>query len=507
METNQKNREARQRRPAAQEQQAPKKRRPAAEEQQAPRKRRPAAEEQQMPKKRRPAAEEQQAPKKRRPVAQEQQAPKKRRPVAQEQQEPRKRRPVAEEQQTPQKRRPAAEEQPRRSAAQERSAARRNAQPENPQSAFRREEGVQYTAPQGTGPRKSAPQRSPQERAAQPKRSAAQPRKQKKSGLQGLIDSVRGEKDSDAPMSEQAKKRQEQRAAKAEKRRKQAERNNTPAIIYTQPQAFNRNRLFVQLLTVTAVVVALVLGLSVFFKVEAITVSGAEVYSAWAVREASGIQEGDNLLTFSRARATAQITAKLPYVEKARIGIKLPETVIIYIEEMDVAYAIKSDQGAWWLMNSNGRLVEPINDAAAKNYTQVEGVTLADPVSGEIAVAAELIPVETAAQDATGTTEATEAAPVTVTGAQRLYAALQILKALEANDIVGEAASVNVTRMEDIILWYGSRYQVNLGDTSNMEYKIACMNDVILQMSDYDSGVLDLSFTNFGDQVGYTPFE
>ena len=90
--------------------------------------------------------------------------------------------------------------------------------------------------------------------------------------------------------------------------------------------------------------------------------------------------------------------------------------------------------------------------------------------------------------------------------AQRLTAALQILKALENNDIVGEAASVDVTSTEDIILWYGTRYQVNLGDTSRLDYKVDCMNDAILQMSDYQSGVLDISFTIWPNQVGYTPF-
>ena len=81
----------------------------------------------------------------------------------------------------------------------------------------------------------------------------------------------------------------------------------------------------------------------------------------------------------------------------------------------------------------------------------------------------------------------------------------QILKALENNDIVGEAASVDVTSTEDIILWYGTRYQVNLGDTSRLDYKVDCMNDAILQMSDYQSGVLDISFTIWPNQVGYTP--
>ena len=39
-----------------------------------------------------------------------------------------------------------------------------------------------------------------------------------------------------------------------------------------------------------------------------------------------------------------------------------------------------------------------------------------------------------------------------------------------------------------------------------MEYKIACMNDAILQLSDYQTGKLDISFTTGGEQVIYTPF-
>ena len=272
----------------------------------------------------------------------------------------------------------------------------------------------------------------------------------------------------------------------------------TPAVIYTQPLPFNRDRLIVQLITVTAVVLAIVMGLSVFFKVETITVTGADTYSAWAVREASGISEGDKLLTFSKIRAASQIMANLPYVKGVRIGIKLPDTVNIMIEEESVVYAVKSSDGQWWMMDSDGRVVEQANNAKAATATQLLGVTLEAPAVNQKGIATEMTPSET--------NELGELIPVTTTGAQRLTAALQIFKALESNDIVGEAASVDVTSTEDIILWYGTRYQVNLGDTSRLDYKIDCMNDAILQMSDYQSGVLDVSFTIWPNQVGYTPF-
>lgn len=296
--------------------------------------------------------------------------------------------------------------------------------------------------------------------------------------------------------------RREKRAAEAEKKRKRAQQLKTPAVIYTQPVTFNSRRLAIQLTTILAVVLALVLGMSVFFKVEVISVVGANVYSEWTIREQSGINEGDNLLTFGRTKASGQIIANLPYVKSARIGIKLPDTVIIEIEEEAVVYSIQDQDGVWWLINSDGKVVEQTNAQKAKTHTQVLGVTLYQPQPSELGIATEEAPTET---EASG-----EVVPVLVTGAQRLNAALQILQALELNDIVGDAASVDVSQLQDIILWYGTQYQVNLGSINNSKYdiayKITYMKNAILQMSDYQTGILDVSFTTWPDQIGYTPF-
>lgn len=294
-------------------------------------------------------------------------------------------------------------------------------------------------------------------------------------------------------------------AEKRKKNKSSRQGQPMPAVIYTEPAAFNRSRLIVQLVTVLAVVLALVIGLSVFFKVEHIYVSGANVYSESAITEVCGINKGDNLLTFSHARAAALIQANRPYVREVRFGIKLPDTVNIIIEEDDVVYAIKDETGQWWLINSAGRVVTQGTGTRAASVTQILGVNLDNPVPNAPAVAMESAPAVTDTTDPSGET-VEQITPVSTTGAQRLDAALQIVKALESNDIVGSAASVDVSRMDDIILWYGTRYQVNLGDNTRLDYKIACMNSVIAQMSEYQSGVLDCSFTIWEKQVGYTPF-
>lgn len=387
-----------------------------------------------------------------------------------------------------------AQERPRR--APERDAQRRPVRQEEPDRPAKREAqprqrageeaAARQRAKHPADSRRGAPRRKPvDDDVPNRKRAYGNSKPKKKSALTMFAETLMSAKN---------------RPKKRTSRRTESSRPKTPtpAVIYTQPLPFNRDRLIVQLITVTAVVLAIVMGLSVFFKVETITVTGADTYSAWAVREASGISEGDKLLTFSKIRAASQIMANLPYVKGVRIGIKLPDTVNIMIEEESVVYAIKSSDGQWWMMDSDGRVVEQANNAKAATATQVLGVTLEAPTVNEKGVATEMTPSET--------NELGELIPVSTTGAQRLTAALQILKALENNDIVGEAASVDVTSTEDIILWYGTRYQVNLGDTSRLDYKVDCMNDAILQMSDYQSGVLDISFTIWPNQVGYTPF-
>lgn len=283
----------------------------------------------------------------------------------------------------------------------------------------------------------------------------------------------------------------------------------TPEVVYTPAKPFNRGRVLLHLATVVAVVLALSFGVSIFFKVEFITVSGAEKYDAWTVKEASGIEIGDNLLSFGEAKAAGKIKTALPYVKTVRIGIKLPDTVNIEIKELDVVYAIKDAVEQWWLITSDGRVVDRADRATAGGYTEIKGVKIATPTVGQHASAQE---EQVQTTDSTeGTTEVTYT-PV-VKASDRLAAALNILQYMEECGIIGEAASVDVSDLGNLELEYGQRFLVKLGDTTQLLYKIKCMNAAINgkdeenSLKDYDSGVLDISFTIKENQVIYQSAE
>ena len=285
-------------------------------------------------------------------------------------------------------------------------------------------------------------------------------------------------------------------------------------VIYTPPKPFKRGRFILRLVTVAAVVLAIVLGMSVFFKVQTVEVSGCQKYTPWDVSEAADIEIGSNLMTISRAQIGGNIISKLPYVDSVRVGINLPDTVMIEITELDVVYAIEDEEGNWWLMNTDGKVVEMTNAVTAEHYTKVLGVRIQVPQIGQQAAAQETQTTTIPVTDEEGeegeeklTLPATQPTiSVGITGAERLRSVLTVLQLLSTNSVSGMIDSVDVSSLTAVELWYDERFQVNLGDLNRLEYKLGALKATIDQMEAYESGHLDLSFTNWPDKVGYTPF-
>ncbi len=260
-------------------------------------------------------------------------------------------------------------------------------------------------------------------------------------------------------------------------------------VVYTQPETFNRRRFILRLVTMFAVVLALLFGMTIFFKVnvESSSVSGNVKYTAWDVWEASGIQNGENLLTLNKSRAYSKIKDALPYVDTVRIGIKLPDTVNIEIKELAVTYCIEADNGTWWKIAYDGTVVEETTAGEVEANTKISGVKIAVPTIGEKCVAAE--------EEAQQTEPSESSKPVTVLGAERLSTVIEILTNLEKHGVIGEIGSIDVSDLGNIEMQYGKRYQIKLGDQSQIEKKIFSMKQAVDQSGPNQIGVLDVSFT------------
>ena len=95
-----------------------------------------------------------------------------------------------------------------------------------------------------------------------------------------------------------------------------------------------------KLLCILLIAGAVVAALTVFFKVQSITVSGNARYTSEEVVAASGIEIEDNLFLLNKYSAAQAIFEKLPYVEEATINRALPDTIVITVRECAAAAGI-----------------------------------------------------------------------------------------------------------------------------------------------------------------------
>lgn len=274
-------------------------------------------------------------------------------------------------------------------------------------------------------------------------------------------------------------------------------RVNGPEVNYTPPAPINSKKIILQVVSVLAVAVAIFLGLSIFFKVKTVTVSGNSKYSAKTIMECAGIVEGDSLLTINKAKVAAKIIHDLPYIESVRIGIKLPDQVFIEVTESDVVYAVRDTKDAWWLIDSGGKVVDSVNKAAADEHTLIKGFQLLNPERGEMAAVKE--------QDHNATDNDGDKIPVITTNAERLKAALEIAVLLEDNKIAGAVDYIDVSDLLAIELSYNAgQYLVYLGDDGDLHDKIVGMKKYIDEKGS-QKGILDITFEE-DRKVSYRPY-
>ena len=295
-----------------------------------------------------------------------------------------------------------------------------------------------------------------------------------------------------------------------------------------------------RLVIMLALVAAVVFGVAVFFKVSRVEVQGNSLYSAEQVVQASGIEVGDNLLTLNKATVAGNIITQLPYVEKVSVGRSMPDAVILEVQESTARFAVMSDTNVIWLINSSGKALErydgltdvtaaqtPTDEAPVETPTEETPADTAQPEETAADAPADA-PADTAADGAdtapvqTATRETGDAAsPLTQTGVpyilgvtvqnptagaqvtavnqQALDAALAVLAEFDGTGLLGHVASINVEKDYNIVVWYDDQYEIQLGGTEKLDYKVQYLLAILEQLSEYQAGTIDLTLT--GDDV------
>ena len=223
-----------------------------------------------------------------------------------------------------------------------------------------------------------------------------------------------------------------------------------------------------KLLSVVVISGAIVAALTLFFKVETITVSGTTEYSSEEIITASGVKQGDNLFLLNKYEIYESILEKLPYVSSVSISRKLPDTLLIEVTDSNQGGVIE-DHGTYWVLSAEGKLLG--KRAEAGRGALITGLTLAEPEVGKKAAVEE--------------------------GQERaLKQLLDLLAAMEEKGMLQGVGSFDFSQESVISIKYADRYVVKFPYGADFPYKLTRLGQVIERLEeqgDQRAGVLDLT--------------
>ncbi len=220
-------------------------------------------------------------------------------------------------------------------------------------------------------------------------------------------------------------------------------------------------------LSVILIGAALIAGLTLFFKTAEIRVEGMGRYTAEEIIAASGVEIEDNLILLNKYAVANRIFDALPYVDHVVIRRNLPATLAITVTECTVAAAAQDD-GEYYLLDENGKLLERCDADAAAFYPQVLGVELYRPSVG----------------DKLEFAEGEEG--------KREYL-LKLLTALKEKDMLGNVQSIDLSEQTVLTIAYLERFDVLIPAESDYAYKLKYLAYVVEALASNEKGTIDLT--------------
>lgn len=233
-----------------------------------------------------------------------------------------------------------------------------------------------------------------------------------------------------------------------------------------------------KLLCILLIAGAVVAALTVFFKVQSITVSGNARYTSEEIIAASGIEIEDNLFLLNKYSAAQAIFEKLPYVEEATINRALPDTIVITVRECAAAAGVVTPEG-YWLISENGKLLERA-DTLPSGCPSITGVELESP-----ALSAQL----SLGEEKTLTTETL----------------LTLVRTAGGYGMLAGIGSVDLSDAEAITFTYLGRFTVRLPWDSDLDYIFRSVQDLVNGLESNETGEINYMLLKSKGEMHFIP--
>lgn len=257
-----------------------------------------------------------------------------------------------------------------------------------------------------------------------------------------------------------------EQARKARKKR----REKMPKPISPQKRRARRIIAYVTIIS-TVIIVGVVLSLTVLFKTESIYVEGNKYYAEDTIIRLAQVREGDNIFMASMFGNAESVKDSLPYIKSASIHFRLPNSLVINVENAKEAQCVKTD-GMYFKVSDENILLERVAEKQ-KNLTSLVAPTLKTTEVGK---------------------------KVEFKDKSYTKALDELTECINTNKYK-KITEINIKTISDISITYDNRIKIRIGLPEAIDYKLKTAFTIINEKLDPNhtgkiKGVLNVSKCN-----------
>lgn len=308
-------------------------------------------------------------------------------------------------------------------------------------------------------------------------------------------------------------------------------------------------RFILNMLLLCFMSLAVVMGATVFFKIETIVVEGNNHYTQEEIIAATNIELGENLFALKKEEISKKITYILPYVQTLEIKLNLPTGIKLMVQEQAGMVELVTEDGIWY-MGVQGKLLE--------NSMTKTGTTEQEPIVEEAEILLhdeDSVSLETTANPADDITrqsleatvevvqqlvaEVNEVIPwdeeenyaleydpnvqpiITVTGLiplepqageliqvaegeqRQLESLLSLFQELEELSLFHNVSWIHIDKFNYLQFDFMSRFTVKIPFNCDFNYKLRALLAAVSDRESYETGIMDLTQEHYA--VLFTP--
>lgn len=221
------------------------------------------------------------------------------------------------------------------------------------------------------------------------------------------------------------------------------------------------------LVVILTFAIIVTLSMTVFFNIQTVRLTGDPIYELEDILSVIGISEGDNMMRLHLDELEAEAEKMLVNAESVDLKRQFPNTLVIDIREAVPAYNVSYEYGTLIVSRKNKILQDSMN-----------------PMAGLIQVVG-YVPSETTPGEHLSATEERQ---------DKIFSAFQDM--IQESSLAVPITSINMTDLNDIIVDFDHRIEFNMGNWSEINYKISFAEQVIAGQPAEKEGYLMMIGTN-----------